>query len=180
MSSLRGFVPSALLVLLGLSGGCAAGGPPPAGTVPLTQDMLDDYCKYVEWCRPQALGKVGGPQRLRQLVANDWDNGDKTRQEAILAAIKWWREDFPRLRPAERQRLRQAPGADARLAQLDQQAVHRQILQQEHDARQLQLQALSNLQAKHHETMMSIIHNIRPSYRVEYNPATGRYDRYAP
>jgi hypothetical protein len=179
MSTLRGFVPSAVLVLVGLSG-CAAANPPAAGNVPLTQDMLDDYCQYVHWCWPQALSNVGGPQRLRQMVINDWENGDKARQEAILAALKWWREDFPRLSPTERQRLRQVAAGDAQLAQLDQQAVHRQILQREHEARQLQLQALLNLQAKHHETMMLIIHNIRPSYRFEYNPATGRYDRYAP
>jgi hypothetical protein len=53
-------------------------------------------------------------------------------------------------------------------------------LQQRNDARQLELRALSDLQASHHETMMLIIDNIRPSGRYEYNPTTGRYDRYVP
>jgi hypothetical protein len=54
------------------------------------------------------------------------------------------------------------------------------MLQQRHEERQLQIRALSNLQAEHHELMKLIIDNIRPSGRYEYNPATGRYDRYVP
>ena len=54
------------------------------------------------------------------------------------------------------------------------------LMQQWKDARQLQIRALSNLQASHHETMRLIIANIRPSGRYVYNPATGRYDRYVP
>jgi hypothetical protein len=53
-------------------------------------------------------------------------------------------------------------------------------LQQWYDARQLELRALSNLQASNHETQMLIINNTRPSGHVEYNPSTGCYDRYVP
>ena len=42
------------------------------------------------------------------------------------------------------------------------------------------LRDLSDAQARHHETMMVIIRNMRPSGRYEYNPSTGRYDRYVP
>ena len=60
------------------------------------------------------------------------------------------------------------------------QAIHMLMLQQAFDARQLQILALSNIHAARHETNMRIIDNIRPSGRYEYNPATGRYDRYVP
>ena len=52
------------------------------------------------------------------------------------------------------------------------------MLQRAFDARQLEVLAISNARAKGHETNMRIIDNIRPSGRYEYNPATGRYDRY--
>jgi hypothetical protein len=56
--------------------------------------------------------------------------------------------------------------------------VHRLQLQQRHDAHQQQVRALSHLQARHHETMMVIIGNMRPTGRMVYNPSTGKYDRY--
>jgi hypothetical protein len=62
----------------------------------------------------------------------------------------------------------------------DLEALQRARLQQWNDARQLELRALSNLQASNHETQMFIINNILPSGHVEYNPSTGRYDRYVP
>jgi hypothetical protein len=194
MSKLRCFVSSALLVLAGLGTVQAGEKVLVPGDLPLTQGMVDDYCRYVAWRWPQVFAKVGGSERLGQLVVNDWKNGDRARQRAVLADLKWWREDFPKLGPAERERLatraqapgpyvnplRQPPGEDARLGARDQEAIHLAILQQWNDARQLQIRALSNLQASHHETMMLIIANIRPSGRYVYNPATGRYDRYVP
>jgi hypothetical protein len=180
MRTLRCFGSSALLVLVGFGAARADDRVLVPGDPPLTQGMVNDYCRYVEWCWPQTLSQLGGPQRLAQLIVNDWKNDDRARQKAFLANLKWWREDFGRLSPAQRERLRQVPDEEARLAARDQQAVHRMMLLQCHEARQLQIRALSNLQAQHHETMMVIIHNMRPSGRYEYNPATGRYDRYVP
>jgi hypothetical protein len=194
MSKLSCFVSSALLVLAGLGAARAEEKVLVPGDVPLTQGMVDDYCRYVAWRWPQSFAKVGGSQGLGQLVVNDWKNGDKARQRAVLADLTWWREDFPKLGPAERERLagrdqapgpyvnplRQAPGEDGRLSARDQEAIHRAMLQQRNDERQLQIRALSNLQASHHELEMLIIDNIRPSGRYVYNPATGRYDRYVP
>jgi hypothetical protein len=194
MSKVCCFVSSALLVLAGLGAVWVEEKVLVPGDLPLTQGMVDDYCRYVAWRWPQPFAKVGGSQRLGQLVVNDWKNGDKARQRAILADLKWWREDFPKLDRAERERLAakneapglyvermwQAPGADARLSARDLEAIHLARLQQWNDARQLEIRALSNLQASHHETMMLIIDNIRPSGRYEYNPSTGRYDRYVP
>ncbi len=59
-------------------------------------------------------------------------------------------------------------------------SIHLLMLQQAFEARQRQILAISNIRAKGHETNMRIIDNIRPSGRYEYNPATGRYDRYVP
>jgi hypothetical protein len=188
------FVSSALLVLAGLGAARAEEKVLVPGDPPLTQGMVDDYCGHVAWRWPQAFARVGGSQRLGQLVVNDWKNGDKARQRAILADVKWWREDFPKLAQAERVRLAArneapglyvesmgpAPGSDARVSARDVEAIHRARLQQWHDARQREIRSLSNLQASHHENMLLIIDNMRPSGRYEYNPSTGRYDRYVP
>jgi len=175
----------ALLVLAGPGGVHAGEKVLVPGDLPLTQSMVDEYCRYVAWCCPQAFAQAGGSQRLGQLVVNDWKNGDRARQRAVLAGLKWWREEFPKLGPPERERrsatpLRLPPGEDAELGARDQEAIHLGVLQQHHNARQQHIRALSNLQAEHHETMMLIIANMRPSGRYVYNPATGRYDRYVP
>ena len=194
MSKVRCLVSSALLALAGLGAARADERMLAAGDPPLTQGMVDDYCRYVAWRWPQAFARAGGPERLGQLAVNDWKNGDKARQRAFLADLKWWREDFPKLNRAEREMLaaknqvpahyvepsNQSPAGDARLSARDLEALQLARLQQLNDARQLEIRALSNLQASHHETMMWIIANMRPSGRWEYNPATGRYDRYVP
>jgi hypothetical protein len=36
-----------------------------SGQPPLTQDMIDDYAKFLSWrLGPEALAKTGGPDRL--------------------------------------------------------------------------------------------------------------------
>jgi hypothetical protein len=177
------FASLALLVLTGFGTVQAEEKVLATGDPPLTQSMVDDYCHYLAWRNPQALENAGGPQRIGQMVVNDWKNGDKARQKAVLADLKWWRENGPRITAAERDRqpIRDpAPATDPRVLARNQEAIHLLTLQQLNDARQQQLRALSNLQACHHETMMVIINNVRPSGRYEYNPATGRYDRYVP
>src|SRR5262245_11778939 len=137
-----------------------------AGEPALTQDMVDDYCKMADWRFGPLLAKAGGVDRLRQMVINDWKNGDASRQKAVLADLKWWRDDYPKLSPAERDLLSAKappPGPSPR----DADAIHMLKLQQGHDAQQLQIRALSNAQAKHHETMMIIINNMRPAGRYE-------------
>src|SRR5262249_12531387 len=156
------------------------------GQPPLTQDMVDDYAKFLSWrLGPEALAKTGRPERLAQLIVNDWKDGDNKRRQALLASLKWWREDFPKLSKEERMRLAAANTVALqdieRLRQsANAKAIHMRLLQQAFDARQLQILALSNIQAAAHETNMRIIDNIRPTVRYEYNPATGRYDRYVP
>jgi hypothetical protein len=95
----------------------------------------------------------------------------------VLAGLGAARADgpAPRAPPGTRN---PASVAEARQRVRDQEAIRMLMLQQWNDARQAQLRALSNLQASHHEVTMLIIDNMRPSGRYEYNPATGRYDRY--
>jgi hypothetical protein len=169
MAKIRCFVSSALLVLAGLGAARAEDKVLVPGNPPLTQGMVDDYCRYFAWRWPQAFASAGGSQRLGQMVVNDWRGGDGAKQKAVLADLKWWREDFPKLN-----------GADPRLSAREQEAIRMARLQQWNDARQQEIRALSNLQASHHETMMVIINNMRPTGRYVYNPATGRYDRYVP
>ena len=142
------------------------------GDPPLTQDMVDDYTRLAAWRFGPDLDKAGGPSRLAQLVVNDWANGDRARRKAILADVTWWREEFPKLSKADRERLAARPATQTA------DAIHRLELQQRNNAQQVQIRALSNLQAQHHETMMLIIANIRPSGRYVYNPSSGRYDRW--
>jgi hypothetical protein len=145
----------------------------------LTQDMLDDYGKLADWRFGSILGQIGGADRLRQMIVNDWTNGDIKRQRAVLADLKWWREEFPKLTADQRGRLA-APAPPAGQPAPDANSIHMLKLQRWFDAQQIQIRALGNLQAKHHELMMIIINNMRPTGRYEYNPSTGRYDRYVP
>ena len=175
MFKIRCFVSSALLVLAGLGAARAEEKVLVPGDPLLTQGMVDDYCRYFEWRWPQSLAKLGGPQRLGQVIVNDWKNGDKARQRDFLADLRWWREKSTTLAAGDAPR-----GPDPRQPARDLEAIQLLRLQQLNDARQLQIRALSNLQASHHETMMLIIDNMRPSGRYEYNPATGRCDCYVP
>src|SRR5215218_9455163 len=183
MRALRYFVP-AVLVLAGI-GGVRAGDQKVLvpGDPPLTQDMVDDYGRFAAWRLGPGLDRAGGPDRLGRMIVNDWANGDRARQKAILADLAWWREDFPKLGKDDRERLAGRPvgaGADERARQAAQtaDAIHLLQLHQGNDARQAQIRALSNLQAKHHETIMAIIGNMRPTGRYVYNPSSGRYDRF--
>lgn len=151
-----------------------------SGDPPLTQDMVDDYCKLADWRYGPALAKVGGLERLRQMVINDWENGDTKRQKTVLADLKWWREDYPKLTAAERDKLVAKEVEQVHQHARNVEAIHMLKLQIWNDARQAQIRHMSNAQAKHHETMMIIINNLRPTGRYEYNPSTGRYDRWVP
>jgi hypothetical protein len=185
MQAFRSLVPAALL-LLATIGPTGAGDKKVLvpGDPPLTPDILDDYARLAEWHLGPALARVGGKERLAQLVVNDWKNGDKARQKEILAAVQWWREEYPKLGPTERERLAgrpPTPGLDperGRMTAQEIEAIHRLQLQMRNNDRQEQIRALSNLQAEHHELMKVIINNMRPSGRYVYNPSTGRYDRW--
>src|SRR5262249_15607440 len=77
------------------------------GAVPLTQDMVTQYCELVEWRWRLQLTGLGAQQRqqLQQLVVADWKSGDKAARQAFLDDLRWWLEVFPALRDADRQNV---------------------------------------------------------------------------
>src|SRR5262245_13837660 len=83
-SNMRTFCQVVLSALLTLGGASAARSEDKKllvpGEPPLTQEMVDDYCKLADWRFGPLLPKAGGVDRLRQMVINDWKNGDTTRQ----------------------------------------------------------------------------------------------------
>ena len=54
-----------------------------------------------------------------------------------------------------------------------------QYLTLQHERHTRLMRGMSEAQARHHETMMLIIRNLNTG-RYEYNPSTGRYDRWVP
>src|SRR5262249_4818069 len=106
MLLLRSFMGPVLVMVAGFG---AAGAGDNRVVVPgqpaLTQDMVDDYAKFLEWRLGPAVARAGGTERLRQMIVNDWQNGDARRRQALLTVLNWWREDFPKLSKEERQRL---------------------------------------------------------------------------
>jgi len=155
------------------------------GEPPLTRDVVDDYARFLEWRLGSALAPAGGPERLSQMIVGDWTSGDSKRRQAILAGARWWRDEQSKLSKEDRERLAGritlAPQEIERLRQSSEaQAIQRLILQQTYDARLLQILAINRIAAGGHDLNMRIIDSMRPSGRYEYNPATGRYDRYVP
>jgi hypothetical protein len=70
--------------------------------------------------------------------------------------------------------------AEAKLQQQKMAAIQKEILRQRQANFDVTIRGINRLQSQHHELMKEIIRNIGPSGRYEYNPATGRYDRYVP
>jgi hypothetical protein len=136
----------------------------------LTQGVLDDYVKLLEWRLGPDTAREHGIARLRQLVVNDWNNGDAKRRREMLSAVAWWRDDFPNLKPAERDGIAHRTATPAPDVERDrqadrEQAIHRMMLQQQYDARQRDIVAISNVRASGHEVIMRIIDNVGPTRR---------------
>src|SRR5262245_20875498 len=77
------------------------------GAVPLTQDMVTQYCEFVEWLWRLQLTGLGAQQRqqLQQLVVADWKNGDAAARQTFLADLEWWQNVFPTMSDAQRQNV---------------------------------------------------------------------------
>jgi hypothetical protein len=173
------------LLVTGVSANWAEETKPASSREPrLTQDMIDDYAKLLEWRLGPAIARAGGSERLRQMIVNDWNNGDVRSQQAFVATVKWWREEFPKLSKADRERMPSLTFSVQDLERMrqaeDARAIHLLMLQQANAARQQTILGISNAAAAGHDVNMRIIDNMRPTGRYEYNPATGRYDRFVP
>ena len=167
-----------------------------SGAVPLTQDMVTQYCEFVEWRWRLQLTGLGAQQRqqLQQLVVADWKKGDETARQAFLADLRWWLDVFPGLSEAERQnviyknanmgayleRLHRSPNVDARSWYVALEALTLETLRWRAAMQNMYIQTWRSMIESNRATMTQIARNLAPSGRYEYDARTGAYDRYVP
>ena len=167
-----------------------------SGSVPLTQDMVTQYCEFIEWRWRLQLTGLGAQQRqqLQQLLVADWRSGDESARRAFLADLAWWQDVFPGLSDAERQdvtyknqrmgayveRLHQSPNANARGWYLALQTLALETLRYRAAMQNMYIQTWRSMIESNRATMTQIARNLAPSARYEYDPRTGGYDRYVP
>jgi hypothetical protein len=167
-----------------------------AGAVPLTQDMVTQYCEFVEWRWRLQLTGLGAQQRqqLQQLVVADWRSGNETARQSFLADLAWWLDVFPGLNDAARQdviyknqhtgvyleRLHQSPNVNARGWYLALEALTLETLRWRAAVQNMYIQTWRSMIESNRATMTQIARNLAPSGRYEYDARTGSYDRYVP
>lgn len=164
--------------------------------VPLTQEMVMQYCEFVEWRWRLQLTGLGAQQRrqLQQLLVADWRTGDESVRQAFLADLRWWLEVFPSLSDSERQnviyknehtgayleRLHRSPNVEARTWYLALQALTLETLRWRAAMQNMYIQTWRSMIESNRATMTQIARNLGPSGRYEYDARTGGYDRYVP
>ena len=167
-----------------------------AGAVPLTQEMVTQYCEFVEWRWRLQLTGLGAQQRqqLQQFVAADWTNRNEAARQAFLADLKWWLDVFPTLSDAQRQnvsytnehtgayleRLHQSPDVNARTWYLALESLALETLRYRATLQNMYIQTWRSMIESNRATMTQIARNLAPSGRYEYDPRTGGYNRYTP
>jgi len=166
------------------------------GAVPLTQDMVTQYCELVEWRWRLQLTGLGAQQRqqFQQLVIADWKKGDQAAREAFLADLRWWLEVFPGLSESGRQnvtlqnqqvtsyleRLHGSSNADARSWYVALEALTLETLRWRAAMQNMYIQTWRSMIEGNRATMTNISRNMAPAGRYEYDPRSGGYDRYVP
>jgi hypothetical protein len=165
-----------------------------AGDPALTQDMVNAYAEYVEWRWRLTLTGLGAQQRqsLQRHIASDFRRRDRSRQQAFLADLAWWRDVFPTLsEDRRRQVIADNEHMGAYIACLRGDAVGRlwvnglEALTLETLRWQMSLQnqyfaAWRSMLESSRATSLNIVGNMAPSGRYEHDPVTGGYDRYVP
>ena len=165
------------------------------GAVPLTQDMVTQYCEFVEWRWRLQLTGLGAQQRqqLQQLVAADWRSRDDASRQAFLADLRWWLDVFPTLSDAQRQnlsyenksggyleRLHHSPNANAQAWYVALESLALETLRYRAALQNMYIQTWRSMIESNRATMTQIARNLAPSGRYEYDPRTGGYNRYVP
>jgi hypothetical protein len=166
------------------------------GAVPLTQDMVTQYCEFVEWRWRLQLTGLGGQQRqqLQQFVVADWRSRDENGRQAFLADLKWWLDVFPTMSDAQRQnvsytnehtgayleRLHQSRDVNARTWYLALESLALETLRYRATLQNMYIQTWRSMIESNRATMTQIARNLAPSGRYEYDPRTGGYNRYTP
>ena len=167
-----------------------------SGAVPLTQDMVTQYCEFVEWRWRLQLTGLGAQQRqqLQQFLIADWRSGGENARRAVLADLAWWQDVFPGLSDAQRQdvsyrnehtgayleQLHQSPNVNARTWYYALQMLALETLRYRAAMQNMYIQTWRSMIESNRATMTQIARNMAPSARYEYDPKTGGYDRYVP
>jgi hypothetical protein len=154
------------------------------GNSPLTQAIVNRYADHLEILLDTSV--VGGfttPQRqaLKDLVIKDWKKMDLAARKEFLDSLGEWDRRMEMKLARERFDLQSSQKARllAQLRSTGDQERSQWLLQVRKDAEevyQTKLRAIKD----HHELVMTIIRNMAPSGRWEYNPSSGRYDRWVP
>jgi hypothetical protein len=174
------------------------------GDPPLTRSIADRKIEFWGW----VVGQQPDEQRraeLRKLEVTEWERRDREWKMRWVRFLDAWQAavvsggDSIRLQGARAMALHSLgrPDSDAvgtsilatslppsapippgRAPNFD--GIQMQVLRMRQEQHNQMMRMLSDARARHHETMMTIIRNIGPSGRYEYNPSTGRYDRYVP
>jgi len=166
------------------------------GAVPLTQDMVTQYCEFVEWRWRLQLTGLGAQQRqqLQQFVVADWRSRDENARQAFLADLTWWLDVFPGMSDAQRQnvsytnehtgayleRLHQSPNGSARVWYVALESLALETLRYRATLQNMYIQTWRSMIESNRATMTQIARNLAPSGRYDYDPRTGGYSRYTP
>jgi hypothetical protein len=155
------------------------------GDPPLTQQMVNRYCDYVESMLDLSLsGGFSVQQRkvLQDYFVSDWKKMSAPERSELLADLKTWadatgsasvpkvKEALGVLRPKHQAQLSTARDNQRSQWLLAIAARERQTFE-----------TLSAIDRMKHQTLQKMAENMTPpSGHYEYNGATGRYDRWVP
>ena len=137
-----------------------------SGNPPLTQQMVDRYCTYVENSIGLSIsGGLTGPERevIKGYLVRDWQGGEVSRQE-ILAALEEW-HNIALKPPAEQgQWLSALRGRFLAHLHAHPQGERSQWLLARYDQEQQLFRLHMEIERKRHETIMDIL---RPRRRYD-------------
>jgi hypothetical protein len=176
------------------------------GDPPLTRSVADRKIDFWEWVFARQLDERRR-EELRRLEADEWKQRDKEWKARWVHFLDAWHDALAtagnRLHASRSMALDSLgrasadrvgtwmltahsgpppamPGTRPPAGGNHAVSAHLQVLKLRQDQHDQFMRMLSDARARQHETMMTIIRNIGPSGRYEYNPASGKYDRYVP
>src|SRR5438552_1740046 len=68
------------------------------GNPPLTQDMVSEYCDFMDWHLDRPRVGAWPAEAVKQLITSDWRKANAAGRDAFLDDITWWKEVFPKVK----------------------------------------------------------------------------------